>query len=259
MHIKLTRDIQSVSSGPVLEPGLVYEKMGSVQLARILIFATENKETKELAQALSRTGFEFAFAARDEVETEITHNPPDLVLVEVDGAGSTAAAAGLIKQIAEEASLPVVALVAREKLGSITPDLPVSDFVVAPFDARELLLRIKRLLSENNGGVEEGGFIRAGDLMVDLAKAEVTVSGHRVELTYREYELLRFLASAPGRVFTREALLNKVWGYDYYGGDRTVDVHIRRLRSKIENDKVTFIETVRNIGYRFRDDLITPE
>ena len=72
-----------------------------------------------------------------------------------------------------------------------------------------------------------------------------------VELTFKEYELLKFLASNRGRVYTREALLNKVWGYDYYGGDRTVDVHVRRLRSKIEDSKRTFIETVRNIGYRF--------
>jgi len=161
---------------------------------------------------------------------------------------------GLIQEIAEEASLPVMALIARERLGSLAPDLLLSDFIVSPYDAGELVLRIKRLLRVSSG-TEEGGFIKAGNLVIDTAKAEVMVSGHRVELTYREYELLRFLASNPGRVFTREALLNKVWGYDYYGGDRTVDVHIRRLRSKIENDKITFIETVRNIGYRFRDDL----
>jgi two-component system alkaline phosphatase synthesis response regulator PhoP len=74
-------------------------------------------------------------------------------------------------------------------------------------------------------------------------------------LTFREYQLLKFLASNKGKVFTREALLNKVWGWDYYGGDRTVDVHIRRLRSKIEDPTHTFIETVRNIGYRLRENL----
>jgi DNA-binding response OmpR family regulator len=80
------------------------------------------------------------------------------------------------------------------------------------------------------------------------------VGGNPVMLTFREYELLKFLASNRGRVFTREALLNRVWGYDYYGGDRTVDVHIRRLRSKIEDASHTFIETVRNIGYKFNKD-----
>ena len=96
--------------------------------------------------------------------------------------------------------------------------------------------------------------IRCGDLVIDLAKCEVSLSGRLIPLTFKEYELLRFLASNRGRVFTREALLNKVWGYDYYGGDRTVDVHIRRLRSKIEDPTHTFIETVRNIGYKFRDE-----
>ena len=95
--------------------------------------------------------------------------------------------------------------------------------------------------------------IKCGGLIIDLARCEVTVSGVTVELTFKEYELLKFLASNKGRVFTREALLNKVWGYDYYGGDRTVDVHIRRLRSKIEVSDYSFIETVRNIGYRFKN------
>jgi len=85
-----------------------------------------------------------------------------------------------------------------------------------------------------------------------MDNCEVTVDGRLVTLTFKEYELLRFLASNRGRVFTRDVLLNEVWGYDYYGGDRTVDVHIRRLRSKIEDSTHIFIETVRNIGYRFR-------
>jgi DNA-binding response OmpR family regulator len=93
--------------------------------------------------------------------------------------------------------------------------------------------------------------IQCGDLVIDLANCEVRVGGKVVELTFKEYELLKFLAKDRGRVFTREALLHKVWGYDYFGGDRTVDVHVRRLRSKIEDSGQTFIETVRNIGYRF--------
>ena len=77
--------------------------------------------------------------------------------------------------------------------------------------------------------------------MIDLEKYEVTLAGNIIELTFKEYELLKLLASNKGRVYTREALLNKIWGYDYYGGDRTVDVHVRRLRSKIEDSKYTFI------------------
>ena len=89
-------------------------------------------------------------------------------------------------------------------------------------------------------------------MTIDLVKYEVTLENRVIELTFKEYELLLYLASNKGRVFTREALLNKVWGFDYFGGDRTVDVHIRRLRSKIEDSEHTFIDTVRNIGYRFK-------
>jgi two-component system alkaline phosphatase synthesis response regulator PhoP len=100
--------------------------------------------------------------------------------------------------------------------------------------------------------MESEDVIRCGDLVIDSAKCEVSLSGKPIILTFKEYQLLKFLASNKEKVFTREALLNKVWGWDYYGGDRTVDVHIRRLRSKIEDINHSFIETIRNIGYRFR-------
>ena len=96
--------------------------------------------------------------------------------------------------------------------------------------------------------------IMSGDLAIDTASCEVSLGGRNIELTFREYELLRFLATNKGQVFPREALLNKVWKYDYLGGERTVDVHIRRLRSKIRDIDHNFINTVRNIGYRFRKD-----
>ena len=94
--------------------------------------------------------------------------------------------------------------------------------------------------------------LRAGDMVIDLDRYEVSSRGRRIVLTYKEYQLLCLLASYPGKVYTREALLREIWGYDYFGGTRTVDVHIRRLRSKIENDiDVKYIETIWNVGYRF--------
>ena len=127
--------------------------------------------------------------------------------------------------------------------------LEADDFIVKPCDTRELVTRAKRLLHRNADSNAE--LIRYGDLSIDTARCEVTVDGHRKILTFKEYELLKFLASNPGRVFTRDTLLDRVWGHDYFGGDRTVDVHVRRLRSKIEDSGHCFIETVRNIGYRF--------
>jgi DNA-binding response OmpR family regulator len=124
--------------------------------------------------------------------------------------------------------------------------------VVKPWEATEVITRIKRILRQKES-MESEEMLRCGDLVIDLSKYEVSLGGKPIILTFKEYQLLKFLASNRGKVFTREALLNKVWGWDYYGGDRTVDVHIRRLRSKIEDKEHSFIETIRNIGYKFRE------
>ena len=113
------------------------------------------------------------------------------------------------------------------------------------------MARVRRAIWRR-AGAEGSHLLRRGDLTIDQANYKVFVGGRPVQLTFKEYELLRFLAQNHDRVCTRETLLNRVWGYDFYGGCRTVDVHIRRLRSKIEDSSHTFIETVRNVGYRFR-------
>ncbi|MBI3087283.1 MAG: winged helix-turn-helix transcriptional regulator [Candidatus Omnitrophica bacterium] len=99
--------------------------------------------------------------------------------------------------------------------------------------------------------VELKNGLKHGALAMDFERYEVHVRGEPVDLTYKEFELLKFLATHPGRVFSREALLDKVWGYDYYGGTRTVDVHVRRLRAKLETGRRVYIQTVRNVGYKF--------
>ncbi len=177
----------------------------------------------------------------------------DLVLLEVDDASPVSRPDKLSEQIKEQTSLPVIALVSQNTLGRLDHSASLDDFIVIPCDVRELHLRISRLLQPSESQ-DEGELITCGRLAVNLAKCEVTLAGETIPLTYREYELLRFLMSYRGRVFNREELLNRVWGYDYYGGDRTVDVHIRRLRSKLDNPHQVFIETVRSIGYRFRED-----
>ena len=101
-------------------------------------------------------------------------------------------------------------------------------------------------------GPQEKHVLRAGDLHIDMERYEVRLAGRRIVLTYKEYQLLALLAANPGRVYTRDGLLDQVWGYDYFGGTRTVDVHIRRLRSKIEDADHSFIETIWNVGYRFK-------
>ena len=138
-----------------------------------------------------------------------------------------------------------------------TRDLDVSlgniDFYFPPFHAEEFAVRIG-LLVARAGGNDSDNVVQQGEIRIDQERYEVTVSGRKVDLTFKEYELLRVLASNPGHVYSREALLQTVWAYDYYGGTRTVDVHIRRLRSKINDVEHRFIETVWNVGYRFRTD-----
>ena len=131
------------------------------------------------------------------------------------------------------------------------PRTGIDDFCTLTASSAELITRIRRLMKTNP---ETGDIIRRGDLSIDIETCEVSLGGQLIELTFKEYELLKFLATNPGRVHSRDVLLDRVWGYDYYGGDRTVDVHIRRLRSKIEDFNHTFIDTVRNVGYRFRRD-----
>jgi DNA-binding response OmpR family regulator len=156
--------------------------------------------------------------------------------------------AALLRDPAIEGAASVLAIAAPEQLALLGPGVTVQDFIVPPLDDEELRVRVLRALWHDGGDGDT--VLRRGGVVIDLERYTVTVDGDVVDLTYKEYELLAFLAGSPGRPFTRETLLDRVWGYDYYGGARTVDVHVRRIRSKIEGRR-QYIETVRNVGYRF--------
>jgi len=220
---------------------------------KVLIVTETDKDTSELYSELARKGFVYSMAhAQNGVIEQVTDEAPDLVVLEIDRRPNSSSIWELAQKIKQAKPLPVIALVNKETIGNLNANLKlVDDFILQPGDASELLLRVKRLI-EDTGSTDSSELIACGDLVIDLASCEVTLNERLIELTFKEYELLRFLAVHPGRVYTRDSLLSKVWGYDYFGGDRTVDVHIRRLRSKIEDASHTFIETVRNIGYRFK-------
>ena len=150
-----------------------------------------------------------------------------------------------------ERKLPSIVLVSQDSPDWTDDLLQADDFILGPLRGEELALRAERLIRRRED-LDDEDVVRAGDLVINTANFEVSIGGRRVSLRYKEYELLLLMASNPGRVFSREALLNRIWGYDYLGGTRTVDVHIRRLRSKIEDAEHTFIETVWQVGYRFR-------
>jgi len=221
----------------------------------VLIITEASKDINGLYSELARKGFTCSVTyAQNGVIERVTEQEPDLVMLEVNERYPDSGIWELPRRIKQARPLPIIALVNKETLGNLDVNLKsVDDFLVKPADLSELVLRVKRLLG-NTGSTDSRELIKCGDLAIDLAKCEVTLNASLIELTFKEYELLKFLASHQGRVFTRDSLLNSVWGYDYFGGDRTVDVHIRRLRSKIEDANHTFIETVRNIGYRFKCD-----
>jgi DNA-binding response OmpR family regulator len=149
---------------------------------------------------------------------------------------------------AREARLPVAVIVERDQLERY-PWHEVADELVYPgAPAAELILRLAML--RRRAGAGDGTVIRLGALALDTETYRVTVAGRPLDLTFKEFELLRFLAQQPGRVFTRPTLLREVWGYDFYGGTRTVDVHVRRLRAKLGPEYEHLVETVRSVGYR---------
>jgi DNA-binding response OmpR family regulator len=149
---------------------------------------------------------------------------------------------------ARDARVPAAVVVERDQLERY-PWHEVADELVYPgAPAAELKLRLAML--RRRAGAGDGTVVRLGALSIDTDTYHVTVSGRPLDLTFKEFELLRFLAERPGRVSTRPTLLREVWGYDFYGGTRTVDVHVRRLRAKLGPEHEHLIETVRSVGYR---------
>ena len=221
---------------------------------KILIIAEQNEQIGKLLSGLIQKGFICSTIPDGETAIEqAMEQTPNLVLIAAGSSPAGSKIQHLPQKIKWELGLPVLLLVSRQALSSFDSGQYIDDFAVEPWDITEVALRVKQVLWRTNN-IDNKELIKCGDLTIDLNKCEVSLSGRLVPLTFKEYELLRFLSSNKGRVFSRETLLDKVWGYDYYGGDRTVDVHIRRLRSKIEDPTHTFIETVRNIGYKLRKD-----
>jgi DNA-binding response OmpR family regulator len=221
-------------------------------LPRVFIIANESEQARKLRAELAQRGLDCLIVPHNAGTLEqIAGQSLGVMLIDTDEATTGSEAWEQAQRIRQEGQIPLIALVSGEKLNGL--DSNIDDFVVKPWEPNEVTVRIKRILREKES-IDGEDIIRCGDLVIDSAKCEVSLSGKPIMLTFKEYQLLKFLASNKGKVFTREALLNKVWGWDYYGGDRTVDVHIRRLRSKIEDPTHTFIETVRNIGYKLREN-----
>jgi DNA-binding response OmpR family regulator len=181
---------------------------------------------------------------------------PDADLLLVDGRQDLVHARDLCRLIRTTGSdAPVLLVVTEGGLAVVAHDWGMDDVVLHTCGPAELDARIKlslgRLAAERDADDPEAHVIRSGEVVVDDSTYTARIGDRPLDLTFKEFELLKFLAQHPGRVFSRQQLLQEVWGYDYFGGTRTVDVHVRRLRAKLGPENETLIGTVRNVGYRF--------
>lgn len=184
-------------------------------------------------------------------EEALAQDPPTVVLVEcVEEVDAGRAALVRLRAVAGLAEVPVLAAVTVHAIGRLNVDDGFDDFVLVPYVPAELYMRIRRIEWRRSefAGQER---IKMGGLVIDLAGHEVSVDGRPVVLTHQEFSLLRFLSQNRGRVFTRNQLLERVWGVDYYGSSRTVDIHVRRLRMKL-GSALDHLETVRGVGYKMK-------
>jgi DNA-binding response OmpR family regulator len=184
---------------------------------------------------------------------------PDADALLVDGRRDLPAVRGLTRLLRQTGvTIPVILVTTEGGLPAIQWDWGMDEILVdttspAEVEAR-LRLAVSRTTPETSGPMSDPEEIHAGDLHIDEASYAAKLRGRSLDLTFKEFELLKFLAQHPGRVFTRAVLLQEVWGYDYFGGTRTVDVHVRRLRAKLGPEHESLIGTVRNVGYRFVPD-----
>lgn len=225
---------------------------------RILIIDDEMNIVELLKYNLEANGYKVIYALTGkEGLTYSLQNKPDLILLdimlpEVDGFDICKE----IKRNKDTENIPIIMLTAKsEEFDKILGlELGADDYITKPFSVRELLARIKVVLRRNHKE-DKSEVINTGDLIIDFNKHEVIKKGEKIELTLKEFELLKLLVLNKGKVMTRDFLLDKVWGYEYYGETRTVDVHVRHLRQKLEDDDKNpdYIETVRGIGYKFKD------
>lgn len=150
-------------------------------------------------------------------------------------------------------TVPLFAVLTEGGLVALNAEWGVDDILLTSAGPAEVEARLRLATGKNGNDAadDEPGVVRAGELVIDPQTYSARIKGRPLDLTYKEFELLRFLAQHPGRVFTRDQLLREVWGYDYFGGTRTVDVHVRRLRAKLGSEHEALIGTVRQVGYKF--------
>ena len=221
----------------------------------ILIVDDDPNISRLVALYLEKEGYEVKTVSRgDDAVNEFTRLPPDLMVLDVMLPGMDGYQ--VLKSVRKSSAIPVIMLTARDETFDkvLGLELGADDYMTKPFDAKELVARVKAVLRRTQGAEEDKKTdLSFPGLTVSIAEYAVYFEGHRLDMPPKELEVLYFLASSPNQVFTREQLLKQVWGFDFFGDSRTVDVHIKRLREKLpESEKYGWsIHTVRGVGYKF--------
>ena len=198
---------------------------------------------------LSQSGINYSIIlTNSDVEKIAIDNTPQIYLIDCRNLNEDYINRALDK--CNKLTIPTLLLVSESE--SYLNNINFGDFVMMPTTNFELLTRVKKLITKPDI-ISDSNLINVRGLSINKSTYEVTVHNQRIPLRFKEYEMLLLMATNVGKVYSREDLLSQIWGYDYFGGIRTVDVHIRRLRSKIEDGENIFIETVWNVGYRFKN------
>ncbi|MGQ9609198.1 MAG: winged helix-turn-helix domain-containing protein [bacterium] len=219
-------------------------------MGRIIVLGRRGDQLNQIKVDVERLGHNVITFDIDNVSEALHTKKPDLALVDLTVFKNIIDTWHQIRSDVEDSHTSVIVIVPHERIRDIELLKGIRDFIIYPYDLRELDIRIRLILAKQESASSQK-VIKIGNITIDTTRYEVTVDGWPVMLTLKEYELLRYLVTHRGRVLTREMLLDQVWGYDYYGGTRTVDVHIGRLRTKIETGNYSFIRTVRGVGYIF--------
>ena len=226
-------------------------KLLSETMARILVIGKSESQLSTIAATAAGLSH-FVKSGWDllSLSDAVANGSPEIVMVDLRiGDDALAHAKDLIANYDQVAEAPRLAIVESTEVVELQSRY-IEDFILYPYETSELAVRLVRLLNKNQK-LKSGKLLSADGLVIDTESFEVTVDGRQLALTFKEFELLRFLAAHPGRVHTREALLNQVWGYEYFGGLRTVDVHVRRIRAKLGGNHENLIQTVHGVGYKF--------
>ena len=220
-------------------------------MARVLLLTNSLAPSAEVLPALGLLAHHVRILP---AEASALVDAPDVDLIIVDARRELAVAKSLCRVIDATGRIsPQLAVVTEGGLTALSADWGIDDVLVDSAGPAEVEARFRLAVGRHTqvDEIDGGGAITAGALTIDEGTYTVRLRGKALDLTYKEFELLKYLAQHPGRVFTRAQLLQEVWGYDYFGGTRTVDVHVRRLRAKLGTEHETLIGTVRNVGYRF--------